>query len=160
MSVLRHALLVVGLLIFGSVAADHASGPAFVRIVPEAIQWKDDPEMPGVQSATLYGDPAKPGFYVIRARFPPHVMDRPHWHPNARYVTVMQGTWYAGTGDTFDLKRAVPMPAGSVMVHPARASHWDGSAGDEPVIVQIVGYGPDTATAVDPKLPFWIKLPN
>ena len=87
-------------------------------------------------------------------------MDRPHWHPNARYVTVLQGTWYTGTGDTFDLKRAVAMPAGSVMVHPARAAHWDGSAGDEPVIVQIVGYGPQNATLVDPKQPFWIRLPN
>ena len=160
MSLLRHALIAGSLLVFGTVAADQALAPAFVRIQPGDVQWKDDPQMPGVQSATLVGDPDKPGFYVVRARFPPHVMDRPHWHPNARYVTVLQGIWYAGTGDTFDLKRAVAMPPGSVMVHPAHASHWDGSAGDEPVIVQIVGYGPQTATLVDPKLPFWIKVPN
>ena len=63
-------------------------------------------------------------------------MDRPHWHPNARYVTVLQGTWYTGTGTTFDLARALPLPPGSVMVHPARAPHWDGSAGHQTVVVE------------------------
>jgi hypothetical protein len=62
-------------------------------------------------------------------------MDRPHWHPNARYVTVLQGTWYAGTGDDFDVKHAVPMPAGSFMVHPA-----------------------GTTTPVNPWQPLWIEV--
>jgi quercetin dioxygenase-like cupin family protein len=109
--------------------------------------------------ATLLGDPDKPGLYVVRAKFPPHVMDRPHWHPNARYVTVLQGTWYTGTGDRFDLARAVPLKAGSVMMHPAKAAHWDGSAGNETVIVQIMGEGPATTTPVDPTQPFWIEVP-
>jgi hypothetical protein len=112
----------------------------------------------GAQIATLQGDPNKTGLYIIRAKFPPHVMDRPHWHPNARYVTVLQGTWYAGTGSVFDVKHAVPMPAGSLMVHPARASHWDGSATDETVIVQITGYGPGTTTPVDPRQPLWMEV--
>jgi Cupin len=98
--------------------------------------------------------------YVIRAKFPPHVMDVPHWHPNARYVTVLEGTWYAGTGDTFDLARAVPLPPGSVMVHPAKAAHWDGSGGAENVVVQIIGDGPGTTTQVDPGKPFWIEVPH
>jgi Cupin len=64
--------------------------------------------------------------YVVRVRFPPHGMDAPHWHPKARYVTVLDGTWYAGTGDTFDVTKAVPLKAGSFMLHPAKAVHWDG----------------------------------
>jgi hypothetical protein len=57
-------------------------------------------------------------------------------------VTVLEGTWYTGTGNTFDVAKAVPLKAGSVMLHPAKAVHWDGSTGSETVIVQIIGDGP------------------
>jgi hypothetical protein len=62
----------------------------------------DIPDSHGAQEAVLLGDPEKPGMYVVRVKFPPHVMDSPHWHPNARYVTVLEGTWYAGTGTICD----------------------------------------------------------
>ncbi len=130
----------------------------FVRITPEQVQWHAIPDGHGAQMAILQGDPDKPGIYVVRVRFPPHLMDLPHTHPNARYVTVLEGTWYAGTGRTFDLARAVPLKPGSFMLHPARAPHWDGSAGDEAVVVQIIGYGPSEATRVDPKQPDWIEV--
>ena len=74
------------------------------------------------------------------------------------YVTVLKGTWHAGTGTVFDVKQAVPMPPGSFMVHPARAPHWDGSATDETVIVQITGYGPGTTTPVDSRQPLWVEV--
>lgn len=147
--------------VIGTSAAVAGSDFAFVRLRPQQLHWVDVPGAPpGVQTATLQGDPTKAGFYVIRARFPPYVVDRPHWHPNARYVTVLQGTWYTGTGTQFDLAHAVPLPAGSFMVHPARAPHWDGSASDQTVIVQIVGEGPATTTPVDPNQPFWTTVPH
>lgn len=157
MKILRHALPAC-FCALGVLAAEPTPDAQFLRITPSQIRWQDIPGAHGAQSATLAGDPDKPGLYVIRARFPPHVMDRPHWHPNARYVTVLQGTWYTGTGTTFDLARAVPLPPGSVMVHPARAPHWDGSAGNETVVVQITGDGPGSSTPIDPKQPFWIEV--
>lgn len=132
--------------------------PDFVRIAPADLTWHDVAGGHGVQQAVLLGDPSKPGIYVIRVRFPPHIMDVPHWHPNARYVTVLEGTWYTGTGDTFDLTRAVPLKPGSLMLHPARAAHWDGSGGAETVIVQIIGEGPATTTQVDPSKAFWLDV--
>jgi hypothetical protein len=132
--------------------------PDFVRITPADIHWHDIPGGHGVQQAVLLGDPAKSGTYVIRVRFPPYVMDVPHWHPNDRYVTVLEGTWYTGTGDTFDLARAVPLKPGSVMMHPAKATHWDGSGSAEAVVVQITGEGPGSTTQVDPSKPFWIEV--
>jgi len=141
-------------------AGSAADRPDFVRITPADVHWQDIPGGHGAQQAVLLGDPDKPGIYVIRAKFPPHVMDRPHSHPNARYVTVLEGTWYTGTGDTFDPARAVPLPPGSIMMHPARAVHWDGSAGDETVIVQIIGNGPGDTTPVDASKPFWIETPT
>jgi hypothetical protein len=134
--------------------------PNFVRITPAEVHWQDIPDGHGAQQATLLGDPDKPGIYVIRAKFPPHVMDRPHWHPNARYVTVLEGTWYTGTGDTFDMTRAVPLKPGSIMMHPAKAVHWDGSGGAETVVVQIIGNGPATTTPTDPSQPFWMEIPH
>jgi quercetin dioxygenase-like cupin family protein len=132
----------------------------FVRITPADLHWKDIPDGHGAQASTLLGNPEKSGMYVIRVKFPPHVMDRPHWHPNARYVTVLEGTWYTGTGNTFDISRAIPLKPGSVMLHPAKAVHWDGSAGNETVIVQILGEGTGESTLVDPTQSFWIEVPH
>jgi hypothetical protein len=81
----------------------------FVRIAPDEVQWKDFPNGHGAQIATLQGDPTKSGIYVQRVKFPPHVMDQPHWHPEERHITVLKGTWYAGTGDKFDPEQAVPL---------------------------------------------------
>lgn len=131
---------------------------AFLRLTPEQIHWQDMPDAQGAQIATIAGDPSGPGLYVQRVRFPPHVMDRPHWHPGDRYITVIKGTWYTGTGPSFDPAQAVPLKPGSYMFHPARALHWDGSNSDEEVIVQVVGLGPVETTAADPSRPFWVKL--
>jgi hypothetical protein len=132
----------------------------FVRVVPAQIHWEDIPNGHGAQQAILLGDPSKPGMYVVRVKFPPHIMDLPHWHPMARYVTVLEGTWFTGTGDTFNFAQAVPLKPGSVMLHPAKGIHWDGSGSDETVIVQVVGEGPATTTAMDSSKPLWIEVPH
>jgi quercetin dioxygenase-like cupin family protein len=153
-----------GLLVMVACAAA-ASGiakdtPNFIRVTPADVHWQDIPGAFGAQEATLLGDPDKPGMYVVRVRFPPHVMDRPHWHPKDRFVTVLEGTWYTGTGSTFDLAGAIPLKPGSVMLHPAKAVHWDGSGGNESVVVQIVGEGPGESTLVDRTQSFWIEVPH
>jgi quercetin dioxygenase-like cupin family protein len=140
---------------FSALAATDEKG--FVRIAPDEIQWKDLPNGHGAQIAILQRDPTKPGIYVQRVRFPPHVMDRPHWHPEERHITALKGTWYAGTGETFDPEHAVPLKPGSYMMHPAKAVHWDGAAGDEEVIVQAIGYGPCGTTPQDPNQPSWVE---
>jgi quercetin dioxygenase-like cupin family protein len=156
--ILALGLIASGIPVGGSTSLA-VDNPPFLRITPADVHWRDLPGAHGVQIATLLGDPSKPGgLYVIRVKFPPHLMDSPHWHPHDRYVTVLQGTWYTGTGDTFDPGRAVPLQPGSFMFHPAKASHWDGSAGDQAVIVQIMGEGPGTTTQVDPNQPDWIEV--
>ena len=122
----------------------------FVRVTPEEVKWTDRPGYEGVKFAAIQGDPSKPGVYVVRVKFSPGAMTRPHWHPEDRFVTVLQGTWWAGEGDTFDPDKTTPLKAGSFMMHPAKAHHYDG-AKDEEVIVQIIGVGPSATTLVDPK---------
>ena len=153
------ALALLGVVALGATADAGSAGSAeFVRLTPEQIHWQDIPGSFDGQIATIAGDPKGHGLYVQRVRFPAHVMDRPHWHPGDRYVTVIKGTWYAGTGPSFDPAQAVPLKPGSYMFHPAKALHWDGSNSDEEVIVQIVGLGPVETTPADPAEPFWVKL--
>jgi quercetin dioxygenase-like cupin family protein len=118
-------------------AAEDAKG--FVIIEPKDVVWQENAEGPDI--AVIYGDPQKEGFYVIRARFRPGRMSRPHYHPTDRHVTVISGTWWAGKGEKFDPNDTVPLGPGSYMKHPAGAVHFDG-AKDVEAIVEIKGIGP------------------
>jgi quercetin dioxygenase-like cupin family protein len=113
----------------------------FVRVKPDELKWQISNSNTSPDIALLYGDPQKEGFYVLRARFHPGVMSRPHTHPQDRHVTVISGTWWTGTGPTFDPDKTVPLPPGSYMMHPKGEAHFDG-AKDSEVIVEIKGFGP------------------
>jgi quercetin dioxygenase-like cupin family protein len=95
----------------------------------------------------LYGDPTKSGPYAVRNRFLPGAFSRPHYHPNDRFILVLSGTWWVGTGDKFDPDSTKPLPAGSFVVHYAGKIHYDG-AKNEPCEVLIYGDGPGTSTRV------------
>src|SRR5437879_6553814 len=60
--------------------------------LPATIEWRDNPNNPGVKSAVLYGDPTKPGPYVVRVKWLPGNMSRPHSHPNDRFIVVLSGS--------------------------------------------------------------------
>lgn len=114
----------------------------FVRIAPDELVFEAD-SPGGPEISILAGDPAKPGFYLLRAKFRPGVFSSPHYHSTDRYVTVIKGTWYTGTDASFDRDKTVGLGPGSYMMHPAGAIHYDG-AKDEEVIVEIKGIGPAT----------------
>jgi quercetin dioxygenase-like cupin family protein len=127
-----------------------ADGPAdFIRLTPEQMPFKNTS---GFEQAILFGDPMKPGLYVVRVRFPPGIHSNPHYHSQDRHVTVIKGVWYMGTGNKADIAAAVPLKAGSYAFHPAHGVHWDG-AGAEETIVQIIGMGPVETVQVDPAQP-------
>jgi quercetin dioxygenase-like cupin family protein len=130
----------------------------FIRLLPEQTPFKS-PLGAGPSQAIIYGDPSKPGVYVVRNRFPPGAHSNPHFHSQDRHATVIKGVWYTGVGEKIDFNAAVPLKEGSYMLHPANGVHWDG-AGEEEVIVQIVGVGPVTTTPVgahDPQSGNWPK---
>jgi quercetin dioxygenase-like cupin family protein len=122
--------------------------PAAIMIEhPNQIKWK---EGNGNATAILAGDPTKPGIYVELTKWYPHHMSRPHFHPNDRYIYVVSGTWWVGTGPKYDPDMTVPVPAGSYVTHYAKQIHWDG-AKDEEVTLEIVGEGPATTTNAEQK---------
>ena len=115
--------------------------PKAVEFVkPENIKWVRNAA--GTQEqAVLFGDPAKPGPYVVRLRWLPGNMSMPHSHPNDRFIVVLEGTWWLGSGDKYDPDSTVPVGPGTYVYHRANEMHYDG-AKKEPAVIQIWGMGP------------------
>ena len=123
---------------------------AVIYKLPEQIPW-GPVNAAGAQSAVVVGDLAKPGFYMVYNKWTKgNHFSRPHFHPNDRYIVVLQGTWWVGSGPKFDPANSTPMPAGSFVTHFAKQVHWDG-AKDEDTILLIMGEGPATSTAAEDK---------
>jgi quercetin dioxygenase-like cupin family protein len=144
------AFAVLGGLLVARPQARSVKDAAFVRVTPQDIKWVTDTDGSGVQRAVLEGDPAKPGLYVIRVKFPRGMMSTNHYHREDRHVVVIQGTWYSGTGEDFAPEKTLAMRPGSYMKHPAGATHFDG-AKEEEVIVQIIGIGPTETVRLRPQ---------
>ncbi|MEA2407183.1 MAG: hypothetical protein QOE69_1302 [Thermoleophilaceae bacterium] len=128
----------------------------FLRVAPGEENWKSAFEL-GIEVDVVQGDPDRPGIYVLRLKWPPRVMSRPHFHPEDRHVVVISGTWYTGTGEDFAPEDAVPMKPGSYMFHPGGAVHWDGSK-DEETVIHLTGYGPTDLTLIDPDGPGFSRV--
>lgn len=134
----------------GMAAAAELNPAAVAYKLPDQIPW-GPVNAAGAQSAVVVGDPAKPGFYMVYNKWTKgNHFSRPHFHPNDRYIVVLQGTWWVGSGPKFDPANTTPMPAGSFVTHFARQVHWDG-AKDEDAILLIMGEGPATSTAAEEK---------
>ena len=132
----------------GAAGATDLKPAALAYQLPNQIKWTDNPG--GSRSAVLVGDPSKPGLYVMLNEWTPHHMSHPHFHPHDRYITVLSGTWWVGTGTHYDPDKTVPMPAGTFVTHFAKQVHYDG-AKDVPAVLEIVGEGPATATPAEEK---------
>ena len=142
----------LGAVLCGTASVPARADQAIQIFDVDGLAWQDYPGLPGVKFVVLAGNPREAGLYIIRAKFAPHTMSRPHWHPEARYVTVVKGTWWAGTGDRFDPDSTTPIPAGGFAIHAPREVHYDG-AKDEEAIVQITGIGPSGTIVVTPAEP-------
>jgi hypothetical protein len=141
------ALFVPLLWASGAMAAE--LNPAAVTFtLPDKIEWKINPN--GADNAVVLGDPSKPGLYIVLVRWHAGHMSHPHFHPNDRFITVLSGTWWVGTGTKFDPDATVPMPSGSYVVHYGKQVHYDG-AKDGDCVLEVVGEGPATATPAEEK---------
>jgi quercetin dioxygenase-like cupin family protein len=121
---------------------------ALVYQLPGQIRW-NEPSAEGVQNAVLAGDPSKPGLYLQRTKWlKGNHFSRPHFHPNDRFITVLSGTWWMGSGTNFDPDNAVALPTGTFVTHFGKQVHWDGAKTEDASLV-IFGEGPGTSTRVE-----------
>ena len=140
-------LLAFGILLTAS--ATDAQAPAAVALTPDEMTFSTTGlALPGMGQANLVGDPAKPGPYTIRLRFPDGYTLAPHSHPDAREVTILSGTWLTGYGRVFDPAALKELPAGSFYTEPANLPHFVQTRG--PVVIQVSGTGPSARVFADP----------
>ena len=123
--------------------------PAAIMITPpKDIKWVEGAG--GAANAILAGDPNKPGIYVELTKWHGGHMSRPHFHQNDRFIYVISGTWWVGTGTKYDPDSTKPVQAGSYVTHYAKQIHYDGSKEGDTVL-EIVGMGPATSTPAEVK---------
>jgi quercetin dioxygenase-like cupin family protein len=129
-----------GLILAKSLAGSvHAEDLAIRTVKPGSIALTK--QMAGPSSAFVVGGAQRPGLYVITALYPAGVKSKPHVHPDQRVMTVISGTFYAGTGGKFDEKNVQALGPGSMLIIPPNTLHW-GWAKDGDVVVEEVGIGP------------------
>ncbi len=142
------ALVMVTFVGMGSVAAEDPFVAAMTVKVPKDIKWVESPS--GSAQAVMVGDPAKPGLYIVLTKWHAGHMSRPHFHPNDRFITVLEGTWWVGAGTKYDPASTRPVHAGSFVTHFGKGIHYDG-AKDADVTLEILGMGPATSTPAEVK---------
>ena len=120
------------------------------------MQWRDTENG---RIANLYGDPSRPGLYAYVVKRRPNTWSMPHFHDNDRFVTVLEGTFWVGTGK-FDPQRTVPLNAGSFVRDVARGIHFEGTK-DDGATLYVVGIGPSPAirrSRARPTFPAWAPM--
>lgn len=137
------------LLLFGAPRVSDLNPAAIKVTMPDKIPWVEN-EKAGSAQAVVLGDPSKPGLYIVLTKWHGGHMSRPHFHPNDRYITVLSGTWWVGTGSKYDPASTVPLPAGSFVVHTGKEIHYDG-AKEGDAVLQILGMGPATSNPAEKK---------
>lgn len=142
---MRLSSLVIPLAVAASLQALPALGadtPAHTFTNPVDIKWEPaPPNLPkGAKVAVLYGDPSKPGPYVVRLMTPASYKIPAHWHPGAENLTVISGTFYLGFGEKVEPAKAHALKAGGFHQVPAKTPHFAFTKG--PVVLQAHGEGP------------------
>ena len=138
-----------------AVMSTHATARAIGDLNPKAItvtlpadiKWT---KTAASERAVLYGDPTKPGYYVILVKWLPHNNSRPHYHANDRFIQVLSGTWWVQTGAKYDPAGFKPIPTGAFVIHTGKEIHYDG-AKDEPCVIMISGMGPEGSVQAEEK---------
>jgi quercetin dioxygenase-like cupin family protein len=142
------SIAVLGMLLSAMSAARADVDPKAVQVTaPADIKWVRNAAGTN-ETATLFGDPSKPGPYVMRIKWLPGNMSRPHTHATDRFFVVISGTWWVGSGTKFDPDSTVPAGPGSYVIHYANQPHYDG-AKDAETVIQVWGIGPLTTESAE-----------
>ena len=132
------------------------AGSAVQSGAKSGLNWGPaPPSLPrGAKIAVISGDPAQPGPFVIRLRFPPGYAVPPHSHPADEHVTVVDGVVSIGMGSIADRDRMKVIPKGRSIVAPANMAHFASTT--QGATLQVSSQGPFQVTYVhrkdDPRL--------
>lgn len=117
-------------------------------VVPADVKWTVATN--GIKTSVLYGDPTKPGYYVMFYVIPDGLKLPPHFHPESRTVVVVTGKFYYGYGSTFDESKMYEMPQGTYFTEPGNQHHYAYAKAGE-VLLYVAGFGPTGTSYVEQK---------
>jgi hypothetical protein len=144
---LGSAVVVAGVMLGAAAVAE--AGQGVMAVTPNEMKWVTQGGLaaPGMEQLNLLGDPAKPGPYTLRLKFPKGFKIAAHMHPDSREVTVISGVFATGYGDKFDAAKLKILPAGSFYTEPANVPHFIEI--EEDTVLQVSGTGPSGRRFVD-----------
>jgi quercetin dioxygenase-like cupin family protein len=127
-------------LAFSTIAAGAPLEPILINA--KNIKWgAAPPDLPkGAKVAVLVGDPTAAGQFVMRISLPSKYKMPFHWHSQAQRITVISGTVYIATTETYDKKLAHAVKPGGFVIVPARAQNFAFTKGA--AVIEIHGDGP------------------
>ena len=145
---LKLAVVVIAVGLTGTAVAQIAA-PSVIALTPADMKWQSQGAYaaPGMEQVNLIGDPARPGPYTIRLKFPKGFRVEAHTHPDSREVTILSGIFATGYGEKFDSAGLKILPAGSLYTEPANVPHYIEI--EEEVVLQVSGTGPSARMFVD-----------
>jgi hypothetical protein len=120
-----------------------------VVALPEELKWAPAPAIlpPGARLAVIEGDPGSASEFTMRLWMPANYRIPPHFHRATEHVTVVQGTFFVGMGEEFNVKGGKRLPIGSFGALPAGMRHFAWTEGE--TIIQLHGVGPWGLTYVN-----------
>jgi len=134
-----------GILTGGQIVKAKPSPPTQVKtVLLEDVEWEDNLDLEGIQTAKVIGNPGNAELYVLLSKMSQDAVLPAHTHPDDRLTTVLSGVMYYGTGE-FNPKAAKSYPAGSIIYTQAQTPHYMW-AKDGETIMQQTGMG---ATEID-----------
>jgi len=139
--------LLAAAFVAGPVSIGFAASSAKPTIVMAGKQhWMPGTGMiKGSQITVVYGDPSKPGLYVIQLKIPANTTYPAHYHGEDENVTVLSGMLWVGLGDKIEPQKMVALGAGSFGSIPANVHHY--AMTKVPTIIEITSVGPRTMIA-------------
>lgn len=135
--------------VFAAPAQDDVKVPDHQFTNVDDMKWVDaPPSLPaGAKVAMLEGNPAKPGPFAMRIKFPANYKIPAHYHPAIEHVTVISGTLNLGVGESFDDAKMTALKAGGFSILQTGVKHY--VLCKEETVVQAHSIGPWGITYVN-----------
>jgi len=134
---------VVGLALGAAPAAAQLpyTGEGPILVAPNQLTWTDAPAVaPGAKIAVIEGPLNKAVPFTFQLALPANAKIAPHTHPAYERVTVLSGTFYFASGDTYDPAKTRALGPGSVAIMPPGTPMFGFTK--EETVIQLHGVGP------------------
>ncbi len=125
-------------------AQEEMAAPTMSAVAAAEVEFGDieiPGFLPGMQIATIQGDPSIPDApYTVRLLLPEGYAFPPHWHPRAENVTVLEGSFHLAMGEAYDEAALQTYGPGDYLFIEGRNPHFGKATAR--TILQLHGVGP------------------